>query len=210
MRIFINGQPDLVSPEDNAAFGRIMVELRDFLRQNGLGLVSIAADGAPVTLEVEQQWQDKPVSEISELQVQARGLIDMGTELLGTIAKAITALQTDTAAIVEALRGGQAKVEEKLKRLFQDFDGVQRGIVMVCNLTGLSLDTLKIDNTPFTQHVLQMAKTLQEVRNNLRNQDTYALSETLQYELQEQFPRWRRAAEILGEHLANLRSEHDE
>lgn len=115
MEIIINGNNDVMTVTPDTSLGKLLADLRSFLGKHGQLAAQVVLDGQPLSVAMEMQHADTPVTEFKTLEIVTAAVIDQVQRILQGLHKLVGNLKQQSIVIGEQLQ--QGRKEEALTTL---------------------------------------------------------------------------------------------
>ncbi len=199
MKVWIDEQqlPEVESIEAALGLARAHTEGGERL------IIDILADGSPI----DEALIDDPPSDhtagIRELRMTTTDHDAFLTDTIHSAKEALALTRQDQARAALQLRTGELEPAiESLQAVLGGWQAVRDVVGQSAALAGINLDTLRWGQTTGADCIERLSHALQDTLDALGRQDWSALGDAIEYDLDEQAPRWDA---MLDEMIAQIR-----
>jgi len=153
-------------------------------------IVDILVDGQPATdaLFDENAKDLPPINELRFTTADTNALI---VETAQTAIDSIELLKADQEAGVEQIRSGDLQdAMESLRAVMEGWTAMRDIVDQITQITNTELATLKVGQESGSEIIDSLSKSLEEVRETLKNEDWSSLGDVIEYDLNELATKW--------------------
>jgi len=184
MKLLIDGEPLKSSLEEEKNLESAICTLKDITGSTNRIIKSIEVDGVVLSSETEKKLLQKKISTIKKLQVETDTPLKLAISILISADDYLIKSEMQINKFIASLQSGGASDE------YDAFSENLKGWVTVMQLIGIVRDDMQLDlkkinvkNQTVAQIVLDLEKTLAQVKKALQGKDMVYLQDLLRYEL---------------------------
>ncbi|MDP7033328.1 MAG: hypothetical protein QF752_02430 [Planctomycetota bacterium] len=208
MKIKINGEEDIIQPEEGAKLGAVLEGLRVTMTENQMAITGLTLDGSILTRERESVLLENPVTDYVclELEVIQKGLL--ARSVLGQVREHLPKIGESLVETTTHFQTG--RVEEGYRCLSGNLEALALVQKCLINIVVLCESSKEGGGEKFEVNTASMSdfqEILEEANAALRGQDLVALGDILEYELGQILEQWEQEVQKLDELIDQLFSE---
>ena len=199
MRVYLDNEPVTVA---RPTFAAAVAEARRLAEKNQRVIVEATLDGLAVPDDALIEPPDEEYPD-SELRFVTEEPVELIRRTLGQVAESLDGTKEQQARAAQLIQTG--KLDEAMRNLsssLTSWSQVQQVVTNSLMLLGLSLEELKINQTPVSESVNSLAGRLGELKRSIGAQDWSGLADALAYDMQDQAETWKRVLIGLSEIIA--------
>ena len=176
--------------ESAADLDTALEQARLHAESQGRLIVDILVDGQPATdaLFDEDPADHPPISELRFTTANTAALVN---DTIDTAIESIDLLKADQQAGAQQLREDDMdNAMQTLRAIMEGWQAMRDIVDQITQVTDLDINTLSVNQQPATEIVNKLSKSLEDVRETLKNEDWSLLGDTIEYDLNELADQW--------------------
>ena len=192
MKILVNDVPDLLEAEADSTLGRLLAEVQDWARNQGLVITSFELDGEVLTLERQRDLAAAGLDGWGELHVSTCLPERLAADTLQGLDDMLDRLERNHRAAGEEIQRGRR--EEGLRGLADGIEGwqlLQHTLGQILALLGLDPGATEAAGEPLARRIARLSGVLRDTDEAVTSSDYVALGDLLEYELAPMVTDWR-------------------
>ena len=196
MRVYLDENEIAVS---RPTFAAAVAEVRQLAEARQRVIVEATLDGLAVPDDALMNPPDDEYPD-SELRFVSDEPLELVRRTLGQVAESLDGTKKQQALAAELIQTG--KLDDAMQSLsvsLNSWTQVQQVVTNGVLLLGLSLDDLKVNQTPVSRSVDALAGHLGELKRAIGAQDWSGLADALAFDMQEQADSWKRVLNGLSD-----------
>jgi hypothetical protein len=153
-------------------------------------IVDILVNGQPATdAFFEENMESLPP--ITDLHFTTADTATLVSDTIETAIESIELLKADQQAGAVQLREGDMENSmQTLRAIMEGWQAMRDIVDQITQITDLDINTLTIDQQPATEIINKLSKSLEDVRETLKNEDWSLLGDVIEYDLNELADQW--------------------
>jgi hypothetical protein len=153
-------------------------------------IVDILVDGQPATDALfDEDASDLPP--ISELRFTTANTAALVNDTIDTAIESIDLLKADQQAGAQQIREGDMdNAMQSLRAIMEGWQAMRDIVDQIAQITNLDINTLAVGGQHAIEIVNKLSKSLEDVRETLKNEDWSLLGDTIEYDLNELADQW--------------------
>lgn len=186
MNIWIDDTQLEAAPDLDTA----LEQARLHAESQGRLIVDILVDGQPATDELfDEDASDLPP--ISELRFTTANTAALVNDTIDTAIESIDLLKADQQAGAQQIREGDMdNAMQSLRAIMEGWQAMRDIVDQITQITNLDINTLTVNQQPAIEIINKLSKSLEDVRETLKNEDWSLLGDTIEYDLNELADQW--------------------
>ncbi|MHC4660687.1 MAG: hypothetical protein ACYS8W_03270 [Planctomycetota bacterium] len=190
MKIVVNGREDIVEADSGSRFGTILDQLRRWLLEDDMLILTLLLDGKPLDETAENRHVDSKVDEFKELIVEAAAAKDLALDALGNVKQYCDRVRNSQLTIADGCRKGALEDANEFNFIFTWWESLQRSVVNVIRLMKLDPESIRVDKTSLGDHLAGLTTPLAEMDGALKAQDFVLVGDLLEHEFTPRLDTW--------------------
>ncbi len=176
--------------ESAADLDTALEQARLHAESQGRLIVDILVDGQPATdAFFDEDASDLPP--ISELRFTTANTAALVNDTIDTAIESIDLLKADQqAGALQIREGDMDNAMQSLRAIMEGWQAMRDIVDQITQVTDLDINTLSVNQQPATEIVNKLSKSLEDVRETLKNEDWSLLGDTIEYDLNELADQW--------------------
>ncbi len=186
MNIWIDDTQLEAAPDLDTA----LEQARLHAESQGRLIVDILVDGQPATDALfDEDASDLPP--ISELRFTTANTAALVNDTIDTAIESIELLKADQQAGAQQIREGDMdNAMQSLRAIMEGWQAMRDIVDQITQITNLDINTLTVNQQPAIEIINKLSKSLEDVRETLKNEDWSLLGDTIEYDLNELADEW--------------------
>lgn len=186
MNIWIDDTQLEAAPDLDTA----LEQARLHAESQGRLIVDILVDGQPATDALfDEDASDLPP--ISELRFTTANTAALVNDTIDTAIESIDLLKADQQAGAQQIREGDMdNAMQSLRAIMEGWQAMRDIVDQITQITNLDINTLTVNQQPAIEIINKLSKSLEDVRETLKNEDWSLLGDTIEYDLNELADEW--------------------
>lgn len=206
MEIFVNGQPDIVSTDDDVTIGELVHYLREQFAKQRFLVRFFALDGVEYVPEEAQAVESKTPADFQKMEVTVGSFLDVGTDIMNELAEKTPILASEAVAVTEELQSGKVvDAKQRLKRFANTANYIVNAISGVCHLNNIRVGDVT-DGTDIEENLTKFGGFLRDVQVALESEDMTTVGDVMEFDVSPQISSvtelMQRLAKLLAEKSA--------
>lgn len=202
MNITVNGDKHDVGVEPNQTLGHVYQQLVDSLSQAGKVITSVEVNGEHLSGGRIWNFASSPVSEIQDLDLLTRNMVDMVCETMGYSDRHLELLCQETEKTATMYRqGDELEAHERLGMCISGLQWFLKALSALRGMMQLDFKTLPLKDTTVEAGLEEFVPIVEDLLEAQSEGDVILMADLLEYELIPRLTLWRSS---LPELEANL------
>ena len=202
MNITVDGSKQDIGVEQDQILGHVYQQLVDSLAQSGKVITSVEVNGEHLSGGRIWNFASSPISEIQELELLTRDLVDMVHETMGYSDSHLELLCQETEKTATMFRlGEELDAQERLGMCISGLQWFLKALGALRGMMKLDFHSLPLKDTTVEAGLEEFVPIVEDLLEAQSDGDVILLADILEYEMIPRLTMWRSALPELEENL---------
>ncbi|HOJ32388.1 MAG TPA: hypothetical protein PKY35_00390 [Candidatus Hydrogenedentes bacterium] len=185
MDIIIDGAKNFQPKEEPKDALSLLIEIIDFLRERGRGVLSVRLDGNKMAPdELVSCLKEKPLADIQQVEVESAEMSKLIQDALHELEEATAQLPDLCHQLAELFQSESPQhAYDPFQKLAEIWGVVKTRQIQIAQALSLDLESAEVQGTRFYEHHQALNQVLEEAAQALESGDCILLGDLLEYEL---------------------------